>query len=82
MRVPESGRRRRVRGDRRRGSRGIGGAFKKAGQSAGRGGKRFGVNVAKGRPVRGGKELGKGMGGFGKHTGIGIGRTMKRVFTP
>ena len=53
-----------------------------AGKSAGRGGKRLGQNVARGRVARGGKEFGKGMGGFGKHTGKGIGRTMRRVFKP
>ena len=74
-------RRRRVRRDRGR-RRGIRSAFKKAGKSAGRGGKRFGQNIAKGRPVRAGKELGKGMGGLGKHTGKGVGRTMRRVFKP
>ena len=75
-------RRRRARVDRRRGRHGIRRAFKKAGKSAGRGGKRFGQNVARGRVVRGGREFGKGMGGFGKHTGLGVGRTMRRVFKP
>lgn len=79
MTVPHRGRR--VRRDRAR-RRGIRSAFKKAGKSAGRGGKRFGQNMARGRPVRAGKEFGKGMGGFGKHTGKGIGRTMRRVFKP
>jgi hypothetical protein len=80
MTVPGA-RRRRVRRDRARG-RGIRHSFKKAGKSAGRGGKRFGQNMARGRPVRAGKHLGKGMGGFGKHTGKGIGKTMRRVFKP
>jgi hypothetical protein len=80
MNVP-GGRRRRVRRDRGR-HRGIRRAFKKAGKSAGHGGKRFGQNMARGRPVRAGKEFGKGMGGFGKHTGQGVGRTMRRVFKP
>ena len=75
-------RRRRVRREGRRGRHGIRSAFKRAGKSAGRGGKRFGQNVARGRVVRGGKELGKGMGGFGKHTGKGVARTMRRVFKP
>ena len=80
--VPNDGqRRRRIRSERRR-SRGIKGAFARAGRGAGRGGKRFGQNIAKGRPVRAGKELGKGMGTFGKYTGKGVGRTAKRVFTP
>lgn len=81
MTVPSDGRRRRVRREGRRG-RGIKSAFARAGRGAGRGGKRFGQNIAKGRPVRGGKELGKGMGTFGKYTGKGIARTAKRVFTP
>lgn len=84
LRMPQGERRRRrVRGDRpRKGRHSIRNAFARAGKSAGRGGKRFGQNVARGRPVRGGKELGKGMGGFGKHTGRGVGRTMRRVFKP
>jgi hypothetical protein len=77
----QRGRRRRIRRDRGR-RPGIRSAFKRAGKSAGSGGKRFGQNMAKGRPVRAGKHLGKGMGGFGKHTGKGIGRTMRRVFKP
>lgn len=80
--LPNDGtRRRRIRSERRR-SRGIRGAFARAGRGAGRGGKRFGKNIAKGRPVRAGKELGKGMGTFGKYTGKGVGRTAKRVFKP
>lgn len=79
--VPDNGRRRRVRSERRR-SRGIKGAFARAGRGAGRGGKRFGQNMAKGRPVRAGTELGKGMGTFGKYTGKGVARTAKRVFKP
>ena len=81
---PPPGRRRRhVRGDRpRNGRHSIRRAFRRAGKSAGRGGKRFGQNVARGRVVRGGREFGKGMGGFGKHTGRGVGRTMRRVFKP
>ncbi|HEY0375816.1 MAG TPA: hypothetical protein VGC87_02570 [Pyrinomonadaceae bacterium] len=78
--TPQGTRRRRWRSERRR--RGIRSAFKKAGKSAGRGGKRLGQNVARGRVLRGGREFGKGMGGFGKHTGKGISRTMRRVFKP
>ncbi len=66
-------------GDQPRWHRGIGGSFKEAGLSAGRGGKRLGQNMAKGRPARGGKEFGKGMGGFGKHVGLGTGKIGKRV---
>lgn len=79
--APQGTRRRRWRSERRR-RRGIRSAFARAGKSAGRGGKRLGQNVARGRVVRGGREFGKGMGGFGKHTGKGIGRTMRRVFKP
>ncbi|HEX8890644.1 MAG TPA: hypothetical protein VF779_15945 [Pyrinomonadaceae bacterium] len=83
LHMPQGQRRRRVRGDRpRRGRHSIRRSFARAGRSAGRGGKRFGQNIGHGRPVRGGKEFGKGMGGFGKHTGRGIGRTMRRVFKP
>ncbi len=72
------GQRRGVRGDRRR-HRGIGHAYGRAGRSAGRGSKRLASNTVHGRPVRGGKEFGKGMGGFGKHTGIGTARVGKKV---
>ena len=63
----------------RRKHRGIGHAYKQGGKSAGRGGKRFGKNISRGKPVKGGKELGKGMGGFGKGVGKGTGRTGKKV---
>ncbi len=83
MRVPDNGRRRRVRSDyRRRRGRGIKSAFACAGRGAGRGGKRFGQNMARGRPARAGKELGKGMGTFGKHTGKGVARSVRRAVTP
>ena len=78
---PQGTRRRRWRSEGRR-HRGIRSSFKRAGKSAGRGGKRLGQNVARGRVLRGGKEFGKGMGGFGKHTGKGVSRTMRRVFKP
>ena len=78
---PHRTRKRRWRAEGRR-HRGIRSAFKHAGKSAGRGGKRLGQNVARGRVLRGGKEFGKGMGGFGKHTGKGVSRTMRRVFKP
>ena len=63
----------------RRKHRGIGHAYKQGGKSAGRGGKRFGKNISRGKPVKGGKELGRGMGGFGKSVGKGTGRTGKKV---
>ncbi len=72
----------------RKSGRGIGSAYKKAGKGAGRAGKHFGVNIAKGKPLKAGKEFGKGMGSFGKHTGIGtarvgkkIGKSMKKAFS-
>ena len=70
---------RRGRGDRPRGRRGIGSAYARAGRSAARGAKGLAKNVARGRVVRGGKEFGKGMGGFGKQTGIGTARVGKKV---
>ncbi len=80
-------RRRRVRGEGRRG-RGIGSAYSRAGRSAARGASGFGRNIARGKPIVAGRRLGRGMGGFGKHTGIGtarvgkkVGRTTRRVFT-
>lgn len=79
--TPPGTRKRRWRAEGRR-RRGIRSAFKRAGKSAGRGGKRLGQNVARGRVIRGGKEFGKGMGGFGKHAGKGVARTMRRVFKP
>ena len=59
--------------------KGIGHAYKQGGKSAGRGGKRFGKNIAHGKPVKGGKELGKGVGGLGKGVGKGTGRAGKKV---
>jgi hypothetical protein len=81
--VSESKDGRHIRAERpRRRGRSIKGSFAESGNSAGRGGKGLGQNIAKGRPVRGGKEFGKGMGGFGKHLGIGVGKTVKRAVTP
>lgn len=69
--------------------RGIRRHYRKAGKSAARGSKRFARNIAHGRPIKGGKEFGKGMGGFGKHTGKGTakvgsktGRKVKHAVTP
>jgi hypothetical protein len=71
---------------RRHGS--IGGAYKRAGESAAHGTAGFARHLARGRPVRATRRLGRGAGGFGKHTGIGtarvgakVGRGVKRVFT-
>ena len=76
LEVPYRGRRK---GHDRRRHRGIGHAYKHAGTSAGRGSKHFAKNVAHGKPIKGGKEFGKGMGGFGKYTGKGTARTGKKV---
>ena len=72
----------------RRRHRSIRGAYKRAGRSAAHGTAGFARNMARGRPVRASKRLGQGVGGFGKHTGIGtarvgakVGRGVKRVFT-
>lgn len=78
LRVPYR-RRRTGRDVARRKHRGIGHAYKHGGKSAGRGGKRFGKNIWRGKPVKGGKELGRGMGGFGKGVGKGTGRTGRKV---
>src|SRR6266496_2241594 len=78
MHVPHR-RRRTGRDLARRKHRGIGHAYKHGGKSAGRGGKRFGKNIWRGKPVTGGKELGRGMGGFGKGVGKGTGRTGRKV---
>ena len=73
-------RRRRVRGDwGRRRHRGIGHAYKEAGLSAGRGGRRFGKHMKHGRPLHAGGAFGRGMGGFGKHFGKGTARVGKRI---
>lgn len=68
--------------ERRRRHRGIGRAFGKAGKSAGRGGRDFGRDMARGKPIKASRRLGKGLGGFGKHTGQGtlrIGRRANRT---
>lgn len=78
LHVPRRHRRHRKGQDVKR-HKGIGHAYKQGGKSAGRGGKRFGKNIAHGKPVKGGKELGKGMGGLGKGVGKGTGRAGKKV---
>ena len=74
-------------GRRRRRHGSIGAAYKRAGQSGAHGTAGFATNMARGHPVRATKRLGRGAGGFGKHTGIGtarvgakVGRGVKRVF--
>ncbi|MGH9915060.1 MAG: hypothetical protein ACRD63_07200 [Pyrinomonadaceae bacterium] len=80
LRTPRGRRHRRVRRD-RPGGRSIGSSYSRAGRSAGHGGAGFGKNIAKGKPIRAGKELGVGMGRFGKHTGIGTARVGKKIGT-
>ena len=72
----------------RRRHRSIGAAYKRAGRSAAHGAVGFGKHIARGRPVRATKRLGRGAGGFGKYTGLGtaragakLGRGVKRIFT-
>ncbi|MEO7506379.1 MAG: hypothetical protein ABIZ95_03995, partial [Pyrinomonadaceae bacterium] len=59
----------------RRRHRGIGRAYGKAGKSAALGGRDFYHNMRHGKPIKASRRLGKGMGGFGKHTGQGTLRT-------
>ena len=75
---PRSERRRRTELGEPRG-RGIGSAFRQAGASFGRGLVRFGGNIRRGRVVRAGKELGRGLVGTGKYTAVGVGRTGKKI---
>jgi Ni/Co efflux regulator RcnB len=75
LHVPQRGRRRHR--DTRR--HGIKQDYAGAGKSAGHGGKRFGKNIKHGKPVKAGKELGKGMGGMGKGVGHGTKRVGKKV---
>ena len=75
-------------GRRRRRHGSIGAAYKRAGRSGAHGTAGFARNMVRGRPVRATRRLGRGAGGFGKHTGIGtarvgakVGRGVKRLFT-
>ena len=61
---------------------GIKHSYAKAGKSAGRGGKRFGKNIARRKPIKAGRELGRGMGGFGKHVGKGTAKVGKKIVKP
>src|SRR5229473_2472794 len=69
LNVPQTGRRRHRR--RERGGGGIGHNYGTGGKSMGRGGKGFGKNIARGKPIRAGRELGKGAGGLGQGVGKG-----------
>lgn len=59
--------------------RGIRHSYGLAGRSAGSGGKHFGKNIARGKPIKAGRELGRGMGRFGKHVGVGTAKVAKRI---
>jgi peptidoglycan hydrolase-like protein with peptidoglycan-binding domain len=50
----------------------IGGEFKGAGQEVGQGGKELGHEMQQGKPIAGGKELGKGVGRAAKKVGSGV----------
>ena len=54
-------------------------AYGQAGKNYGRGGKRFAKNIRHGKPVKGGKELGKGVGHGSKNVGQGTARVTKKV---
>lgn len=87
MNVPRR-RRRRVRGERHRRHRSATSAYRNAGRDAASGATGFGRNVARGKPVVAGRQLGKGMGRAGANVGRGtaragkrVGRTTRRIFT-
>jgi peptidoglycan hydrolase-like protein with peptidoglycan-binding domain len=54
------------------GSESVGGSFKNAGKSIGRGSMEAGHEMKKGKPIASGKEFGKGMGRGGQHAWKGI----------
>jgi hypothetical protein len=54
-------------------------AYGQAGKHYGQGGKRFGKNIRHGKPIKGGKELGKGVGKGSKNVGQGTARVTKKV---
>ena len=75
-------RRHRRRYRREQGRRGIKHSYGRAGQSMGRGSKRFGKNLSKGKPIKAGQEMGQGAGQFGKNVGEGskgIGQKSKNI---
>lgn len=53
--------------------------YANAGKSAGHGSKQFGRNMRHGKPIKGGKHFGKGMGGMGKGVGKGTAKVGKKV---
>src|SRR5512135_3220150 len=50
----------------------VGGSFESAGHEVGKGGKEFGHEMKKGKPVAAGKEMGKGMGRGGEDVGKAV----------
>ena len=77
LHVPQTGHKRH--GHEHRRPHGAKSSYSKAGKSAGHGGKSFGKDVGHGKPIKGGKELGKGVGGAGKDTGKGTAKVGKKV---
>jgi hypothetical protein len=53
--------------------------YGKGGVAMGHGGKELGQKTARGEPVKGAAEFGKGAGSFGKHVGVGTGKAAKDV---
>ena len=70
---------RRRRGRRRHRRRGIGQSYKQSGTSAAEGGKRFGKNISRGKPIKAGEGLGQGMGRAGKSVGQGSKQVGEKV---
>jgi len=50
----------------------VGGSFESAGHEVGKGGKELGHEMKKGKPIAGGKEMGKGLGRGGKDFGKAV----------
>lgn len=50
--------------------------FKTAGQDFGKGGAGFGKQIAKGKPIDAGRDLGKGVGAGGENIGLGVAKVV------
>jgi peptidoglycan hydrolase-like protein with peptidoglycan-binding domain len=50
--------------------------FKTGGQDFGKGGAGFGKEIAKGKPIDAGRDLGEGFGAGGKNIGLGVAKTV------
>lgn len=75
----EARRNRRRHGRRRHRRKGIGESYKQGGTSAAEGGKRFGKNISRGKPIKAGEGLGQGMGRAGKSVGQGSKQVGEKV---